>query len=379
MASSSTFTYVLIPANNDEPMQEITMAVPPTLEENIGCLTKALNAHYSRVAPIQGEAGKQAVMESVKQQMAKNNPSAKVPDEAMLAALACSQTCDIVQLLPCTARSNFVGVNLYVDDKGQAKSSPQNARASAVCGACGLPQAVLGDAFLAKMFDDQDGFERQDVKIADLASDAPWVREAAAVNANRTDPAAAAAQLGVSPGSGKPPPPPPPAEPLSERLPLAAKAKAAGTELFKQGDVPGAAAKYTEAADLLRGAGSGGGASSGVVEMDVSDEGGAPPPDPEREASELLVTCLINLSMCRMKQGRPTCALEACDRALAIDETAGKAWFRRGQACMHLEQYPAAQKNLHRAATLLPSSKEVRDELGRCQAKLAERKASGMF
>ena len=75
----------------------------------------------------------------------------------------------------------------------------------------------------------------------------------------------------------------------------------------------------------------------------------------------------------------PRRALEACDRALAIDESAGKAWFRRGQACMHLEQYPAAQKNLHRAATLLPSSKEVRDELSRCQAKLAERKASGML
>jgi tetratricopeptide (TPR) repeat protein len=377
MASSSTFTYVLIPANDDEPMQEITMAVPPTLEENIGCLTKALNAHYSRVAPIQGEAGKQAVIESVKQQMAKNNPAANVPDESMLAALACSQTCDIVQLLPCIARSNFVGVNLYVDDKGQAKSSPQNMRASQVCGACGLPQAVLGDAFLAKMFDDQEGFERQDVRIADLASDAPWVREAAAINANRTDPSAAAAQLGVTPG--KPPPPPPPAEPLAERLPLAVQAKAAGTELFKQGDVAGAATKYVEATDLLRGAGSGA-ASSGVVEMDVSDEGGgAPPPDPEREAAELLVTCLTNLAMCRMKQARPTCALEACDRAIAIDGNAGKAWFRRGQACMHLEQYPASQKNLHFAATLMPSSREVRDELARCQAKLAERKASGFL
>ena len=46
---------------------------------------------------------------------------------------------------------------------------------------------------------------------------------------------------------------------------------------------------------------------------------------------------------------------------------------------MHLEQYPAAQKNLHFAATLMPSSREVRDELARCQAKLAERKAAGGF
>ena len=91
-----------------------------------------------------------------------------------------------MQLLPCTQLSNFVGVNLYVDDKGQGKGSPQNMRASHICAACGLPQAILGDAFLAKMFDDQDGFERHDIRVSDIGSDASWVKEAAAINANRS-------------------------------------------------------------------------------------------------------------------------------------------------------------------------------------------------
>ena len=59
---SSSFTYTLIPCDPAEPLKELTLAVPPTLEENIGCLTSALNDHYRRVAPFKGEADKQAVM-----------------------------------------------------------------------------------------------------------------------------------------------------------------------------------------------------------------------------------------------------------------------------------------------------------------------------
>ena len=358
--ATKTFTYTLIPADSSEPMQDITLPVPPTLEENIGCLTTALNAHYSRVAPIVGEAGKQAVMDSVRAQLNKNNPEAGVPDETMLGLLAGSQTVDIVQLLACTKASGFVGVNLYVDDKGQSKQSPTNERASQICAFCGIPQAVLGDAFLAKMWDDQDGFERHDLTVADVRSDAEWVQAAAAANANRSDPAAAAKMLSSTSSTGGQAPSPP-LPPLKERLPAAVAAKSSGTELFKQGDVEGAAAKYAEAAEHLRGAG----------RSEASDA------EPEQgEAAELLVTCLVNLAMCRIKQQRPTCALEACDRALAIDDNHGKAWFRRGQACVALEQYAAGQRNLHRAATLLPTSRDIREEYARCQALYAEKKAS---
>jgi hypothetical protein len=64
---------------------------------------------------------------------------------------------------------------MYVDDKGQAKQSPINERASAVCTACGMPTEVRGDAFVAKVWDDQDGFVRHDLRVRDLASDAPTI------------------------------------------------------------------------------------------------------------------------------------------------------------------------------------------------------------
>ena len=360
---ASSFVYTLIPADEDEPMQELRMDVPTTLEENIGCLTKTLQDHYRRVAPFGGEESKQALADAVKAQLKQQNPDAKAPDEAMLSMLAVSQTVDIVQLLPATAASGFMGVNMYVDDKGQSKGSAVNNRASAVCTQCGLPTEVRGDAFLAKVWDDQDGFIRHDLTIADVSSDADWVAEARQRNANRTDPNAAAAQLKALDTSCKAKPKVPDA-PLAERLASAAAAKAAGTELFKQGDLEGAAGRYEEALTLF-------GAEAGLetdAACDLADV---------KAASELLVVCLVNLAACRLKQERPYDAIAACDRAVALDDQAGKAWYRRGQACMALGQYGAARKNLTRAATLLPSSREVREEHARCQEALKEKRAAG--
>jgi len=355
----ASVTYALIPAANDEPMLDLKLAVPDSLEENIGCLTKTLQDHYRRVAPIQGEEGKQAVVDSVRAQLSQKNPEAKAPDETMLGLLAQSQTVVIIQLLPATAASGFFGVNMYVDDKGQAKQSPINERASHVCTACGMPTEVRGDAFVAKVWDDQDGFVRHDLCVSDLASDAPWVLEARQRNATRADPKQAAQQLNQLQANAAAVPEPPKA-PLAERLSSANAAKAAGTDDFKRADITGAAAKYAEAIGCL------GGEAGLQGEAEAAEK---------QAAADLLVVCLTNLAMCRLKEMKPYEALEACDRAVALDEQAGKAWYRRGQACMALQQYGAARKNLTRAAALLPASKEIRDEHARCLAALAEKPA----
>lgn len=364
LSMPAAFKYAYVPADSSEPMHDLSLAVPPTLEENIGCLTKALQDHFRRTAPVAGEAGKQAVMDSVLEQLQKNSPGAQAPDERMLGMLAESQTVDIVQLLPATAQTGYVGVSLYVDDKGIAKGSPMNARASALCTACGMPTEVRGDAFVARAWDDQDGFERMDLTVTDLSSDAPWVREAVKANASRADPSAAAAKLQAMNVQ----PPPPPAAPLGERLAAATAAKAEGNECFKRGDVDGAATKYAEAAAQL-GASGGGGATGGSGTSAVEDMSDV------SAAAALEVVCLVNLAMCRLKQGQPFEAIGACDRAIELDKDAGKAWYRRGQACMALSQFAAARRNLNRAATLLPASREVRDEYVKCQALLAEKRA----
>ena len=109
--------------------------------------------HYGTNATMENANTRQYI-DSVKQQLQKNSPNT-TPDESMLAALAVSQTVDIVQLIPPIAATGYVGVSMYVDDKGQGKGSPPNERASQICTACGLATAVVGDAFIARAWDDQ--------------------------------------------------------------------------------------------------------------------------------------------------------------------------------------------------------------------------------
>ena len=353
------FSYVLIPADESEPMREIRMEEPTELEANIGCLTQALQEYYRRHAPVTTAEGKAAMLESVRATMKEKQPDAPAPDEGLLGQLASSQTVDIVLLLPATPASDFIGVNLYVDDKGVAKGSAVNARASAICAECGKPTEVRGDAFVAKLWDDQDGFVRHSVTLADLASDAAWVLKARQINAVSTDPGQAEAKLRASIGAK---PPEPPGQPLSERLPMAEAARAAGTSAFKGGDMEGAAARYEEAAALL-------------TEVEDQLTWSDVPAALLTAATAQLVPILVNLAACRLRQERPYDVIAACDRALVLDEGAAKAWFRRGQACMSIQQFGTARKNLHRAATLLPQAREVRDALEECKALAAQRPA----
>jgi peptidyl-prolyl isomerase D len=118
--------------------------------------------------------------------------------------------------------------------------------------------------------------------------------------------------------------------------------------------------------------GADGAASSGVEEVDDAAS--------LKAAREMRVVCLVNLSLVRLRQERPEDALEACDTAIALDDEAGKAWYRRGQACMAMGQYAAARKNLARAAHMIPNSKEIREEHAKAQAALdqaaAEKKSA---
>ena len=161
----STVTYLLVPADADAPMQELTLEVPSDLDKNIGCLTTLLQDYYRRTAGAFTQQGKDAMIDSVKQRLKETQPDAK-PDETMLSKLAESQTVDIIQVLPATVDSGYVGVNLYVDDKGASRGSPLNARATAICAQCGCPTDVLGDGFFARVWDDQEGFERRDFTMA---------------------------------------------------------------------------------------------------------------------------------------------------------------------------------------------------------------------
>ena len=221
-----------------------------------------------------------------------------------------------------------------------------------------------------------------------------------------------------------------PVTPLAERLPEAATTRAAGTEKFKAGDVDGAAEQYVAAialvdkqaglepeddlaaakeihvACLVNLATCRSARPTRTLARDLAVgtrtrrhtrrysrtrsgirprafQHATPPhrtdctalpaptagahPSPEPRAHRRAPT------LCRLKQQRAYEVLDACDRAIALDDGAAKAWFRRGQACMALEQYGVARKNLVRAATLLPSSREIRECIDTCKQRAAEK------
>ncbi|EOD33948.1 hypothetical protein EMIHUDRAFT_111484 [Emiliania huxleyi CCMP1516] len=359
--------YVLIPAADDSAITELELAIPPTLEENIGALTKALNDYYRRQTGELSDAQRDALVSSVRQQVAEKNKDSAPPDERMLSQVALSQTCDILQLLPPTPKSSWVGVSMYVDDKGAervasclrlgklsrepprkralvgvAKQLPPNRRASEVCRQCGLSVEVLGDAFVARAWDDQEGYERQHFdaaqqprRAAQLASDSEWMSAAREANAGRGTPGEAQQRLAEAPF------------PRSFREPAESRAwRGKGTASFKGGDVAAAAAAYAEALSLLQPA-------PAVLDAAAADR-----------VDALRLPCLLNLAACRLREARPFEAISACDAAVGIDAGSAKAWYRRGQARAALGQRRDAPRRgvEPEACKLAPSSREIRDE-----------------
>lgn len=356
---SSTVKYVLIPANESDPIRELELSVPAKLEDNLGALTKALNAYYAAQTGGFTPEQREALISTMRKQVAEKNKDSPPPDEAMLSQVALSQTVDIVQLLPPIAATEWVGVSMYVDDKGVAKELPTNRRASEVCTQCGLSVQVLGDAFVARAWDDQEGYERQDFRASDLASDEAWVKAARQCNESRgslDDAARRLADLNAPRATWQEP-----ELALDDRLERAAAGRSRGTDRFKAGDYNAAIKEYEAALALLQPAPADFDAAAGEARVD-----------------EMRLPCLLNLAACRLRQSRPFEAISACDAAVEIDATSAKAWFRRGQACSALGQHEAARKNLLQACKLAPSSREIRDEYERCK-EVAAAKGPSIF
>jgi len=77
-----------------------------------------------------------------------------------------------------------------VDDTGAMKGLPDNTRAAGLAAAAGHPCDVHGDAFVGRVVDCDDKFERQDFTLAEVDSSAAWIAVAQSRNARRRENAA---------------------------------------------------------------------------------------------------------------------------------------------------------------------------------------------
>eukprot|EP00854_Cymbomonas_tetramitiformis_P025498 gene25498-31149_t len=178
-----SFKFVYIPCDSAQPVEEWEQEQPEGQE--VECLTHRLQEHYRTVAsPQSSEDVKTALSQQLKSQLSEGQ---KISDDMLTAALN-MQLVESAALLPGGPHSQFVHVNMYCDDKGQAKQLPTNSRAIGLSAACGVPRHVYGDCFVGRVFEDHDDFYRLNFLLKEVSSDAQWVQEAAKWNqAKATD------------------------------------------------------------------------------------------------------------------------------------------------------------------------------------------------
>ncbi|KAH7476232.1 hypothetical protein PRIC1_000244 [Phytophthora ramorum] len=189
-----SFYVVYIPSNERKELEEWAVDLPADKEAQLGCLTERLRAHFKAGATTTSKLQQE---ETFKQQLLDQLPKgATMTDEMLQMMLQMDSLVDSIPLVLNTPGVKHVGVNMYVDDKGTAKALPTNVRASAIAQACGKMLEVKGDAFIGRVFDNDDDFVRMDFRLGEVSGDAQWVQTAKLQSA-----AAAAGNGGAAAGA----------------------------------------------------------------------------------------------------------------------------------------------------------------------------------
>lgn len=165
------FSYVYIPVEPHKPMEEQHFPEDVGLENDQ--FIERLKTHFTNASSSSADP------ELLKQHMAQHASKEQLEklDDNIMAGLASMTTVDIFPMLLPLQASGFHGVSVYVDDKGMSKKLPLNERASSLAQSAGYNDTKFyGDAFIAKIFDDQDAWNRIDIKLSEINSDAAWVK-----------------------------------------------------------------------------------------------------------------------------------------------------------------------------------------------------------
>jgi len=173
-----SFSYVLIPADENEPI--ISLELQYKKKDIVGCFGKTINDHFRKFVSKDQDKYKDAI----KQQLGQHASSVT---EDMMEKIHTMTMFGQIPLLKPFKENGYESVNMYIDDQGQAKGLTENRRASQITFAINDPQTILGDAFIARVIDDQhDLFERKDLTKEEISIDAKWMKIAIEQNKNRT-------------------------------------------------------------------------------------------------------------------------------------------------------------------------------------------------
>jgi len=194
------FKYVLVPASANDPMQELE-------SDDVEDLTKdtfrELTEKY--FAGLGQSVDRSILLDQLTQRTGvdlKEKTSSGELSGGALDALLNATSVEIFPVMLPTKQTNFVGISVYLDDKGVAKGLEENPRMSGLVQACGYPgQTFRGDCFLGRIFDDtEDEWRRTSITLKECNSDADWVQMTRKQRENRSssDMSSFANKLGVN-------------------------------------------------------------------------------------------------------------------------------------------------------------------------------------
>lgn len=189
------YKIVFIPCDTHEALEE--WEIKCSEDKLVESLTDRLKVHFK------GASGQKTAEQEARQhaELMKSLPEGTKVDAAMLRVATDMQMVENIALLSNDPQYGFVGVNMYADDQGAIKQLPRNIRASDIANVAGKSIEVRGDAFLGRVLDDGEAFDRLDLSVSEVSSGAQWVKDAAAQNrrkANDSRPAEMAARMQAS-------------------------------------------------------------------------------------------------------------------------------------------------------------------------------------
>jgi len=131
--------------------------------------------------------------------------------------------------------------------------------------------------------------------------------------------------------------------------------KEKGTKHFKDQKYEIASSRYQKVIDFL--------------EHEISLKGEA-----EDERKALLQAGRLNLAMCHLKMSQWIEARGVCDKAIEENENVAKAWFRRGEEHLALNDCESAKADFEKTFQLDPENKAAKNKITHCQQKIKAQK-----
>lgn len=169
------FKYVRIPADDSQPLEELT-AVVYSDERGVGDQMPDLLVPLFRGGHVDSEALKHSTLQQMSQQ-------------AGDASLLDRMTPDLIAQQGGAAEKFRLSdtVQMYLDEIGSLKRLPPNARASAMAAQCGYGAGVpfCGDMYISRIsapLSADPGAINVDFTVADMSPESPWLRTAAQEN-----------------------------------------------------------------------------------------------------------------------------------------------------------------------------------------------------